>query len=1290
MAAEDAIKKDQSTADKASVTTSKPEKAMTLAEEYPNPVSFRKLFSQASNTEFVLLAIGIIGSMGAGFMEPVSALVFSDVIGKVGETTTGLSMDAVIDAIYRLIVVGGISLTCATCSAFGLRSFCNLYVRRVRIIYFNALLMKNMDWYDTHSIVGLPGEMADDIGVIEDGFGDKLGASVMGLTAVVGGLCIAMVWGWQLAVVLLAALPFLILGTYFMAKSVNANMNESQTWYSQAAEVVEESLHSLRTVAAFGGEKQALQIFTDACEKVRKGGVKHHFQSGMGLGFLFGSACGAYGLAFYWGMWLRYNETVNPTTDEVWVAGDILGIFFCIFMSGFMAGNIEPGVTALQKSRKSAARLYGVLEDVPAKMDGQSEGQRIQSIERIDFVEVHFNYPSKPDVPVLRGLNLEILKGQKVALVGESGCGKSTVVSLLEQFYLPGQGVVKINGIDAKQINKKSLRGCIGYVGQEPVLFAGTVRENILSGCPSASAEDLDRVIDEVQLGVVVKNLPNGLDTFVGTGGSQFSGGQKQRIAIARALIGKPSLLLLDEATSALDNNSERAIQATLDRIGERLQGAVTMLSIAHRFSTIRRSDCIFVMKAGQVVEKGTHQHLLSFDGEYKVLASTQAAASPETLSRQVSDEQAASNNVGNQGPASGEHVTTEQVAAAAEEDTDVVKKEGELSEEEAEKKALKKYKPPMRRLLAFNKPEWPFYVPGLIGATFAGALMPLISVFLVDALDALVLPLEQKEEMRDELELAARNCAFLGAGALIAYTLQIGCLNGIAGEALSKRFRVALLTNLFRQEIGYHDDPKNAPGILANALQLYAFRVATLLNSWGSQAAVFCSVAVGLFIAFINCWLMAAIMMLSLPVIIGASVLQMMLLMGGGAAGDERMHAAQQSVTDAVLNPKTVQALGAEDKILGAYQSALNGGHQNKKAQRKAILKQFVAGLAFGVAQATPFFVIAGAMWVAVKIVEGGRWNFAEVMKAIMGIFYAGFGAGMSMTTVGDAAKAKPAAYSAFQLLDRKSEIDGLNPTGDTPPANFQAGNITFENVHFHYPFRQEVQVLKGASFKITAGLSVGLVGPSGGGKSTIMALLQRFYDPVSGHVLLGDGVPLKSLNIRWWRQQVGFVGQEPVLFNTSVRENVLYGVPEGQQVSEERLEECRKSANVDFLGEENGKLRWNLEVGPKGGRLSGGQKQRVAICRALVRDPPVLLLDEATSALDTRSEQIVQQALERARAGRTSFAIAHRLSTIQDCDLILVVGEGRILESGTHQELLTQGGTYSVLHAAQYRRNH
>ena len=245
---------------------------------------------------------------------------------------------------------------------------------------------------------------------------------------------------------------------------------------------------------------------------------------------------------------------------------------------------------------------------------------------------------------------------------------------------------------------------------------------------------------------------------------------------------------------------------------------------------------------------------------------------------------------------------------------------------------------------------------------------------------------------------------------------------------------------------------------------------------------------------------------------------------------------------------------------------------------------------------------------------------------------------------------------------------------------------------MYFNYPSRPDVPILKGISITFEAGKTAALVGASGSGKSTIISLVERFYDPLSGSVKL-DGVPLRDLNLKWLRTQIGLVSQEPILFSTTIKENVAHGLVGSsyEDASEEEKfklikDACIKSNADGFITKlPNG---YDTMVGERGFLLSGGQKQRVAIARAIVSDPRILLLDEATSALDTQSEGIVQDALDKASAGRTTISIAHRLSTVKNVDQIFVMGEGVVLEQGTHHELLEKGGAYARLVQAQKLR--
>lgn len=295
---------------------------------------------------------------------------------------------------------------------------------------------------------------------------------------------------------------------------------------------------------------------------------------------------------------------------------------------------------------------------------------------------------------------------------------------------------------------------------------------------------------------------------------------------------------------------------------------------------------------------------------------------------------------------------------------------------------------------------------------------------------------------------------------------------------------------------------------------------------------------------------------------------------------------------------------------------------------------------------------------------------------------------------------KAASASSTIFEVVDRQPTIDAMSPDGLKPPA-LPPGDLELKNVKFSYPGgsgRKNIVILgpakdgtdeadsEGISLSFPEGKTTAIVGRSGSGKSTIVGLIERWYDPQQGSISIG-GVDIKDLNIRWWRGKIGLVMQEPFLFNDSIYKNVAYGLvgTEWESESEEdkrrRVREACVEANASTFVEELPQ-GYDTKVGESGVKLSGGQKQRIAIARSIISKPPILILDEATSAIDPRNERIVQNALDRVSKGRTTITIAHRLSTVKKADQIVVLGNGNVLETGTHEELLSRpDGAYTRL---------
>jgi len=391
--------------------------------------------------------------------------------------------------------------------------------------------------------------------------------------------------------------------------------------------------------------------------------------------------------------------------------------------------------------------------------------------------------------------------------------------------------------------------------------------------------------------------------------------------------------------------------------------------------------------------------------------------------------------------------------------------------------------------------------------------------------------------------------------------------------------------------------------------------------------------------------------------------------------------YAAAGTVAEEVISAiRTVFAFGGEAKEVERYERNLF------PAMRSGIRRNFITGLGNGIMWACVYSGFALGLWYGIKMVLDSRADMTNeyTIGSIVIVFWCVSGSGWN---IGNAAPhfeaiqmARGTAATVFDIIERKPTIDSSSESGDKVK-NLEA-NIEFRDVHFSYPMRSEVKILNGFNLKIRSGETVALVGPSGCGKSTIIQLIQRFYDPVFGKVLI-DGTDIKDLNLGWIREQIGVVGQEPVLFDTTIAENIILGSNQ-KSVDQKDIEFSAIEANAhEFIS----KLpeKYETYVGDRGAQLSGGQKQRIAIARALIGKPKILLLDEATSALDLQSESLVQTALDRASKGRTTIIVAHRLSTIINSDRIFFIQDGQVMECGSHSELMAKKGLYYNLVVAQ-----
>uniref|UniRef100_A0A672TVB7 ATP-binding cassette sub-family B member 5 n=1 Tax=Strigops habroptila TaxID=2489341 RepID=A0A672TVB7_STRHB len=1149
-------------------------------------------FRYADHVDVLLMVVGLIAAIANGTGMPLMVIVYGDMTNSFVQSGVQSNTSCCFVYAYYYVAIGFAVLVLSTIQVWTFLIAATRQTARIRQKFFFAVLHQEMAWFDSAQIGTLNTRLTDDINTIHEGIGDKICIFVQFFATFVAGIIIGFIYGWKLTLVILSVSPLLAASAAVWSSLLASLTAKELSAYAKAGAVAEEILTAIRTVVAFNGQQKALAKYDANLEVAKSVGLKKSITTNTSLGVSQFLIFGSYALAFWYG-------TKLTTEDESYDIGRVLIVFFSVFIGALTLGQAAPNLEKVANARGAAYEVYRIINKKRLIDSSSKEGYKPDRlIGEIEFRNVHFSYPSRPDVKVLKGLNLKVQTGKTIALVGASGCGKSTTIQLLQRFYDPVEGEVSAYGRDIRTLNVKWLRENIGIVSQEPVLFATTIAENIRYGREDISDAEIEQAAKEANAFDFISRLPDKFNTMVGERGAQLSGGQKQRIAIARALARNPKILLLDEATSALDTQSESVVQAALDKA----RAGRTTIVVAHRLSTIRTADTIAGFERGIVVEQGTHNELMLQKGVYYSLVMQQEENLPAV---------------------------------------------------------------PYSRILALNKPEWLYVLLGVIAAAVLGGVHPTFALVYGKVIG-----------VKTDPEKRSKNTLLLSLMFLLLGVITLaGFMFGKSGEILTMRLRSLSFKTLLQQEIGWYDDQKNAVGVLLTWLATDASQVKGATGSrLGLMTMTLFTLLTAIIIAFVYNWQLTLLILACIPFLVATNAVSLSSMSGHAAKDQKALEEAGRISTETVENIRTVASLTKEEAFYERYVASLNGPY------RDSLKKAPLYGFTYGVAQSANYFVNAAVFRFGAWLIAHCLTNFEDVFVVYSSIMFAAINIGQSTSLAPDYGKAKLSAQRIFKLLDRKPLMDSYSEEGEKL-SNFE-GSIEFRNVHFVYPARPEVQVLQGLSMKVNKGQTLALVGSSGCGKSTSIQLLERFYDPVEGQVL-ADGFDTRSFHIQWLRSRLGLVSQEPILFDCSIAENIQYG-DNSRVVSQEEVEEAAKAANIHSFIERLPE-KYNTRVGEKGTQLSGGQKQRIAIARALVRNPAILLLDEATSALDTESEKIVQKALDNARQGRTCIVIAHRLTTVQTADIIAVIQNGRVVEQGTHSQLLAKEGHYYALVNAQ-----
>ncbi|KAI1680521.1 ABC transporter transmembrane region [Pyrenophora tritici-repentis] len=1230
--------------------------------------NYFRVFSYGTAFDFVLIALCSITSIGSGVAFPLMNVVFGQLVGSFttyfipGTTVTSREFQAEVNRLTLYLVYLFIAkfflsyISMLTIRISGLRISAAL-----RLAYLRALFAQPVSVIDTISPGKVSTRITTSSNTVQLAISQHFAMLFQSLTFVIGAYVVAFIKSPLLTLVASASLPFILVVYGVLFPPFMRIHKITEKYHDDASAMAFEMFSSIRIIVAFGAEAKLARQHEDMLDKAAKNEKKAAPLMGLMMSPMMVGQYGTFAIAFWFGI-KRYSEGKEANV------GTITVVLFSVMMALMNISRVVSPMIAIAKAATAATELF-VTIDAPVPNTAGLKEPDITADADITLDNVCFSYPSRPDVQILKGLDLAFEAGKVTAIVGPSGSGKSTIVGLVQRWYdLSGTtalaapatqistspsateltqekkaeesknkeeepelgpntctGNIKIGSTDLSQVDLKWWRSQIGLVQQEPFLFNDTLYNNVAFGLSGTSYEGLpkeekmkmvEEACREAYAEEFITKLPDGYDTMMGESGIKLSGGQRQRISIARSIIKQPPVLILDEATSAIDVRTERIVQQALDRVSKNR----TTIVIAHRLSTIRRADKIVVLRQGKLVEQGTHEDLLKIDaGVYYGLVHAQEIAME---AEHTDDDNVLEKVKTTRSEVIEKHTVSSHTSESAEPE---YKQQGLLRS--------------FGRLIYEQRQHWILYALAIAGILASGAVYPLQAWIFASVINVFTLPMN---ELVSQGNFWAGMFGVLAASTFLSY-FTMGAACQLIAITVTLKYRQEYLDNLIRKRIAFFDDQGHSPGSLTASLSSDTTQIQQLMATEMSMALIAVVNLVGcIIISFVYGWKLSLVgLFAALPLILAAGYLRVRLEMEFAKTNAKVFENSSQFAAEAVGAFRTVLSLIMEDMIGNRYESLLQG-HVTK-----AFSSAKYSTAVFAASDSVELGVMALTFWYGGTLLASREYNNVDFFVIYQAIVQGAVAAGMFFSFAPNMAQATASA----------NRIISMRPQNTSGPSKYQpleqttqGGSIEFQNVYFTYKSR-EVPVLSNLNIYVRPGQFAAL--------------------------------DITSLNASEYRKQISLVSQEPTLYEGTIRENIALSV---DAASDEDIEKaCRDAQIHDFITSlPNG---YEQRLGPKGLSLSGGQKQRLSLARALLRKPKLLLLDEATSSLDSESEKLVQEAIERAagEGSKTVIAVAHRLATIQKADVIFVMGSGKVLERGDHQSLLRKRGVYWQMCQAQ-----
>lgn len=1103
----------------------------------------------------------------------------------------------------------------------------------------------------------------------------------------VAALAIMFFYSPLLASVSLCVVPAIIWTAYRMRDRTFPASWDSQQREGEVAVVVEEAVTGVRVVKGFGQERRELEHLMDRARllygsRLRAVRLQARYQPVLQAIPVFGQVA-----VLALGGWMAIHHRISIGTFLAFAA-------YLVQLASparMLAGVLIVG----QQARAGAERVLDLLASTPLVEDRPGAVDLPAVDGNLHFDAVTFGYLRSE--PVLDHFDLNVQAGETIALVGASGSGKSTVALLLPRFYDVQQGRVVIDGADVRDVSLASLRSQIGVVFEESFLFSESVRDNIAYGKPDATDEQVEAAARAAEAHGFISRLPFGYDTLVGERGLTLSGGQRQRIALARALITDPRILILDDATSSVDARVEEEIHATLRRV---MRGRTTLL-VAHRRSTLRLADRIAVVDGGRVVDQGTHDELVSRCPMYRTLLAGPGDDAEGLGATSVDDEREPESTggvtsslwqydemdgddtydaaIGTPGarsgrPALGAGLRMSSGGGGGGGGGGWMAGLGPTPELIAKVAAL----PPVR-----DDPDIDLWAEARFDPSFSlrrfvrpfrKYLVGGLALVVVDALATLAGPVLIRWGLDQGVAKGSETVVFLAAAVfLVVASLDLldsvwqVLVTGRTAERLLLALRVRIWAHLQRLSIDYYEREMAGRIMTRMTTDVDAFSNLLQTGLINAVVAMFTFVGVAVAVMVWN-WRLGLVTLSVLVPLTAGTLLYRRLSSVAYERAREKIAVVNASMQESLSGVRESQAFVREHHNRSRFRS-LSGRYLEARLSAQRLVAIYFPFVDFLSDIAVVLVLGVGSLMVADHSLTSG-----ELVGFLLYL-------GLLFNPIQQLSQTFDSYQQAGASMTQINSLMAVRPLVQEDPDPVRPGRVTgrveFRDVHFAYPAAARgEEALRGVDLEIHPGETVALVGETGAGKSTIVKLLTRFYDPTSGALLI-DGVDLRQLDLESYRHRLGYVPQEAFLFSGSIRDNIAYGCPDA---TDEQVEAAARAVGAHELvaGLAGGYLH---RVTERGRSLSTGQRQLVALARAQLVQPAILLLDEATSNLDLATEARVTRAMGVVASGRTTVLIAHRLQTARRAHRIVVLDAGRVVDQGSHDELVGRGGRYAEM---------